>query len=625
MDPSATFHQLFSNLISELKASEKVLEVSSNFGPQKSLRSMFSYLWDLEVAQQCLSPTLLIAGKSDAESDRLRAEGNKCYQKKMLDKALKLYNLSIMSATHPALPVAECHEGQSNDCCVIDSEKSGKESNQSDLEEYRSLSLGYANRSAVLLELEQYDKCVCDIDAALRYGYPKLLHSKLAERKAKCFIAQKRASEAKAVLESALKDLAELSLDESKSKNSREALQNLVKECESNESDTHSGAETFQNDHPIDLSSASKEKLLFSYQTPTAPQLVDSNSTIPALSASVRLAYTPSQGRYLAAERDIHPGDVLVAEAGYCNVLHLDSSLRTHCSNCLSRCLTPVPCPSCTRVVFCSSSCCIQGLASFHRQECNILPTLAHLDMGKNSVLAYRILTQTTHKKLKALMPELLEESNHKAPESLGFNIQGIYSSSDYRTIYHLVHNKERPRLVCHISKTGYGLLTRLGALGSANRWARTGEWLSESGGKRQRSSDTAAELSDLRVSRAGRHRRHGGGGGGGGGPGGARRRRSRRRTRASFRRAFASAFLCYTLQRGNCCRHRGCVEEGRREREGTSGKIARSVEVSPRLSLGRFWDAREGGQRPPTAPSADRRFRVNRRRLETHSPEMTE
>lgn len=366
-------------------------------------------------------------------------------RKKILDKALKLYNLSIMSATHPALPVAEHHEGQQpNDCCINDSEKSGKESNQSDLEEYRSLSLGYANRSAVLLELEQYDKCVYDIDAALRYGYPKLLHSKLAERKAKCLIAQKRKSEAKEVLENALKDLAELSLDESKSKNSREALQFLVNQCESNENDTHSEAKTSQKDLQIDLSRASKEKLLFSCQTPTAPKLVDPSPTIPALSASVRMAYTPSQGRYLVAERDIHPGDVLVAETGYCSILHLDSSLRTHCSNCLSRCLTPVPCPSCTRVVFCSSFCCIQGLSYFHRQECNILPTLAALDMGKNSVLAYRILTHTTHKKLKALMPELLEESKHKAPESLGFNTQGIYSSSDYKTIYHLVHNKEQ-------------------------------------------------------------------------------------------------------------------------------------------------------------------------------------
>lgn len=310
MDQPSSFHQLFSNLISELKASENVLEVSSNFGPQKSLRSMFSYLWDLEVAQQCLSPTVINAGKSDEESDRLRAEGNKCYQKKILDKALKLYNLSIMAATHPALAVAEKHEKQPNDSCVNESERSGKECTQSDLEEYRSLSLGYANRSAVLLELEQYDKCICDIEAALRYGYPKLLHSKLAERKAKCLIALKRKSEAKEVLESALKDLVELSLDEAKSKNSREALHQLVKQCESNEDDAHKKTENVQNGHQMDLSRASKEKLLFSYQTPTAPKILDHNPTIPALSASVRLAYTPQQGRYLVAEKDIHPGKI---------------------------------------------------------------------------------------------------------------------------------------------------------------------------------------------------------------------------------------------------------------------------------------------------------------------------
>lgn len=52
-------------------------------------------------------------------------------------------------------------------------------------------------------------------------------------------------------------------------------------------------------------------------------------------------------------------GDVLVAEIGYCSILHLDSSLRTHCSNCLSRCLTPVPCPSCTKVSF--TFCCFKS------------------------------------------------------------------------------------------------------------------------------------------------------------------------------------------------------------------------------------------------------------------------
>lgn len=57
--------------------------------------------------------------------------------------------------------------------------------------EYRELALGYANRSAVLLELEQYEECIRDIDLALKFGYPKSSQEKLRNRKKKCEAALK--------------------------------------------------------------------------------------------------------------------------------------------------------------------------------------------------------------------------------------------------------------------------------------------------------------------------------------------------------------------------------------------------------------------------------------------------
>lgn len=63
--------------------------------------------------------------------------------------------------------------------------------------------------------------------------------------------------------------------------------------------------------------------------------------------------------------------------------------------------------------------------------------------MGKNSVLACRIMTQTTFSQLKKLIPLYLTEAKERAPASLGFDSVGNYISSDYRTIYHLVGNKE--------------------------------------------------------------------------------------------------------------------------------------------------------------------------------------
>lgn len=96
-----------------------------------------------------------------------------------------------------------------------------------------------------------------------------------------------------------------------------------------------------------------------------------------------------------------------------------------------------------SQVIFCSNACRLHGLASYHGRECSILPALAALDMGKNSVLAYRILIQTSYIQLKDIVPVFISEAMERTPETLGLNDKGIYDSSDYRTIYHLVTNKE--------------------------------------------------------------------------------------------------------------------------------------------------------------------------------------
>ncbi|XP_069188939.1 LOW QUALITY PROTEIN: SET and MYND domain-containing protein 4 [Procambarus clarkii] len=445
MAQASCFQEMFANFIKKLKELDKVKEVSSHFSPEHSLEDMFSYLWGLDEAHTYLRPSLTDTSKSDAESERLRAEGNRFYQKKILDKALKLYNLSIMSAPHPTLSQmnrnsqADPNYDNSNNIKTLPMPEGFDKSNE---DTYRSLALGYANRSAVLFELEQYEKCINDIDMALEHGYPKLLHSKLAERKAKCLISQRKETEAKQLLQSSLQALNVISLDETKTKASRDALHQLLQKCEE-VGPANSPSEPDCTNMPSYLSSATKEKLLFTYKTPKPPELLHPNPTIPSMASAVRLAFSPMQGRYLVAERDISPGEVLVVEEGYSRVLHLDSSLRTHCSGCLARCLTPLPCPSCSKVVFCSSACRIRGLASYHGRECCTISALAALDMGKNSVLAYRLVIQTSYIYLQDTVPILLSEAWQCAPETLGFNDSGIYDSSDYRTIYHLVTNKK--------------------------------------------------------------------------------------------------------------------------------------------------------------------------------------
>merc|ERR1719323_121973 len=56
---------------------------------------------------------------------------------------------------------------------------------------FEALALCYANRSAALRRLCQYEDCLRDIARAARFGYPKENMFKLWERKGKCYYGLK--------------------------------------------------------------------------------------------------------------------------------------------------------------------------------------------------------------------------------------------------------------------------------------------------------------------------------------------------------------------------------------------------------------------------------------------------
>ncbi|KAK7079517.1 hypothetical protein SK128_007958, partial [Halocaridina rubra] len=344
MDETKDFEYIFSKLLNKLKKTNKVLEVSSHFGPNHSLEDMFSYLWHLEETHSYLRPCIQRAPKSEDRAEKFRAEGNKFYQKKWLHKALELYNLSIIFASHPEIVPDE--QICSKISVSITDSKQPLSCYATDDKEYKALALAFANRSAVLLELRQYAQCIQDINYAIMYGYPKLLQSKLAERKAKCMLCLGRKEEARQLIEAAIQSLCDLNLDETKIKFSREALNKLLLECQSHD---QSGASVEKNltEERIKIADMAKDEILFVYESPDPPVLDNFNAAIPNLSDAVALQFSSSQGRYLRAERDIEQGELLVVEEAYSSVLLLDSSLTTHCCVCLKRSLSPLPCCSC--------------------------------------------------------------------------------------------------------------------------------------------------------------------------------------------------------------------------------------------------------------------------------------
>ncbi len=88
--------------------------------------------------------------KSDRRSESYRKIGNQSFGNGKWSKAMESYNRSLCYA-----------EAQSSEV----------------------ISLAYANRSAVFFELKKYDKCLADIDLALKARYPKRLMSKLDKRR----------------------------------------------------------------------------------------------------------------------------------------------------------------------------------------------------------------------------------------------------------------------------------------------------------------------------------------------------------------------------------------------------------------------------------------------------------
>ncbi|XP_069935940.1 SET and MYND domain-containing protein 4-like [Cherax quadricarinatus] len=260
-----------------------------------------------------------------------------------------------------------------------------------DREMYKALAQGYESRSIVLFDLQQYEKCSEDIDRALQLSSYRI-SCKMLEMKARCMIF----------------------ISEGKDKTFDASAESLKSYPES-----------------------------FAYTNPKPPKLTEVNPTMPSLSSSVKLAYTPSEGRHLIADKDINPGEIVSVDDGYCNTVFMETSV-VHCTVCLRRSMTPIPCPNCNMVIFCSVECRTDGMSGIHWQECPILPTLFALDMKKCPALAYRIMMKTSHAKLKGMIPLLRLEAKKKSPKNHGFNKEGIYDEKHYRSVYHLVTNKEK-------------------------------------------------------------------------------------------------------------------------------------------------------------------------------------
>lgn len=280
---------------------------------QGKVEEVLSCLWTLKEAHEFLVPKMMKADKSEVDADTLRSRGNTFYQMRDFDKALSYYNLSIVTAPCPAFLMGDLSQ---NKCGTENRGASGSREDQIPSShlgcvegDFKALALGYANRSAVLFELEQYERCLCDLDLAFSYGYPPKLQSKLQERKIKCHIALNNVSAAREIIEITLRGLDNLPLDETEYDKIKKKLSYLDQKCLL-KMDSKTKTVTPGLDY-IDISNLAilkNSRLLFTCKASKQPRLTEPHPTFPALSSAIRVTYAPSQGRRLVAHRDIHPG-----------------------------------------------------------------------------------------------------------------------------------------------------------------------------------------------------------------------------------------------------------------------------------------------------------------------------
>ncbi|KAK7086995.1 hypothetical protein SK128_000849 [Halocaridina rubra] len=329
-------------------------------------------MWNLEEAHQAFTAPKVCPSKSDDTAERFRQEGNCLYKKHMFDFALEHYNLSILCAHHPNIDSSSTEPAGQN--C----RSSGSEA---DMKMYKTLGYGYANRSAVQLVRKEYERCIADIDLAIKYGYPEELRSKLEERREKCLKAIKKA----------------------KRKNAAQKIIYLNKKI--------------------------------------PPQLPKPNPSVPSFSDSIKVSYSATKGRHVVAARDIRPGDLIAVEKSYCSHNYSDEK-GYYCPVCLMECHNLVPCPTCCKVAFCSDECRAEGL-KIHMKECNILQAFDEMDLSDNhAALALKCVIQASFIKLKEILPKLNSENLALSPENLGFDDNGKFDSADYRSVYHVVSTK---------------------------------------------------------------------------------------------------------------------------------------------------------------------------------------
>ena len=260
-------------------------------------------------------------------SKRNREDGNTAYQEAKYDLAILLYTEAMRFA--PCDPV---------------------------LLEGEALAMAAANRSAAFYQQKQYREAIEDVEVAVAAGYPRNSVYKLYIRKCKCELELGRINRAQAAFDAAVEAIEWSGLKKDVRSdltvNLQEAFINLAK----------TASDEGYKDEEEELVGKDKEFA----DIPEAFRLTQTHAKFPAASDAIKVKHEVGVGRHVVAARDILPGEVIFTESPLVSCF-LDEHVESVCEVCLRYTSSPVPCPTCSDVNFCSIECRTLALTTFHK------------------------------------------------------------------------------------------------------------------------------------------------------------------------------------------------------------------------------------------------------------------
>jgi len=338
--------------------------------------------------------TPLLKGEKDAEkSKRSRDLGNKNFQKKVHEEAIRYYTEAVL------LGPIEAGKG-------------------------KEAALGLGNRSVVLFTLKDYEACLEDIAGALELGYPEDMHYKVYERRGHCQKALGRFEEARSSFQAAVDAMAAAKLKEEK-------RGEVVKELEA----ALASLKEAEVVNPVALMTSTDRLRIWS-----------PHKQFPCMSDAVSIRYNEDAGRHGIAEQKINPGEVVLIEEPLSWTVNV-KSFPTACQGCVRTVgRTPFPSPNHPNAVFCCHSCFAK-----YRERLGTLDNLSLLEMfGSNNpestnsaLLAFRAIIQQPSKFFVENRSKLFEvhDKEYGTKESEEWRFEG--TETLYRGLFNLVNHME--------------------------------------------------------------------------------------------------------------------------------------------------------------------------------------